>query len=349
MNLGSLKIGKKSLSAQLRRCQRGGTLLLTYDDGKMRKSSNNNAAKVARSTKLRFGSRKAATPIIVAVVVAVALVAARLLVGSSTSNPLTAPSNSQRPTVASSPADTTATAKTSPSLPRAPTATLPSVVGLSFAKAVTTLQGHYFSVQVSSAASNDIAPGDVISQLPNGEQTVEAGSIVEIVVSTGTVAPSALPICAPSQLKLSFGDRVSEATQQITWDVAITNVSTSSCQLEGFPRVLLTDAKGKAIPFTYTTAGDQMTTAGPPQPVAIAPGQYGFVRLNKNSCETGNTTMSATTLELTLPASQSPLTLSTSRAPLAFDYCSGPLGGIIAISPIEPAELDLFGGPITQS
>ncbi len=149
---------------------------------------------------MRLGSRKAAIPIVVTIVLAVTLVAARLLVGSSTSNPLTAPSNSQRPTVTSSPVDTTAPAETSPSLPPAQLVTLPSVVGLSFAQAVTTLRGHYFSVQVSSAASNDIAAGDVIPQLPNGELPVQVGSIVAIVVSTGAVAPSALPSCAPSQL-----------------------------------------------------------------------------------------------------------------------------------------------------
>ncbi len=61
----------------------------------------------------------------------------------------------------------------------------------------------------------------------------------------------------PSQLRLAAGPRISERTQQHTLILLLRNTSARGCTMQGYPRIALTGAHTKALPFTYRQRGDQ--------------------------------------------------------------------------------------------
>jgi hypothetical protein len=113
----------------------------------------------------------------------------------------------------------------------------------------------------------------------------------------------------------------------------LTNATSETCRLDGYPAIALTDRRGESIPFRYRNGGDQMVTSGAPEPVTLAPGGSAYFLINKTTCEGGNKRV-ATAIEVGVPGESMGLHLSLARYPI-LDHC-GPSdpGSVVDISPI---------------
>jgi hypothetical protein len=158
--------------------------------------------------------------------------------------------------------------------------------------------------------------------------------------SPAASAPGA-PACRSTQLQLSAGARVSEATQQHTLVLMFRNISATACVMRGYPAIALADDAGHRLNFSYGRHGDQTLTSMPPGPVTLPPGGFAYSAVNKNSC-VGFASRSAASADVTPPGQREPLVLKLRHYPI-LDYCgaSDP-GHTIDIAPIEPARSDVL-------
>ena len=80
---------------------------------------------------------------------------------------------------------------------------------------------------------------------------------------------SSMPRCSSSNLRV---DKVGEQgfTSHRSWDLALRNVGSTTCHLNGYPGVRLLDSRAGLMP---TTVGH---VAGPPHNVALHPWQRAF-------------------------------------------------------------------------
>jgi hypothetical protein len=145
------------------------------------------------------------------------------------------------------------------------------------------------------------------------------------------------PACRPSQLQLTAGPRISEATEQHTLLLMFRNISATTCYMRGYPGIGLADSAGRRLSFTYRRGGDQMLTSAIPAPVRLPPGGFAYSALNQNSCVSFTQTAAAGT-EVTPPGQHEPLILTLPHYPL-LDYCGvGDPGHTIDIAPVEPTS-----------
>jgi Protein of unknown function (DUF4232) len=150
-------------------------------------------------------------------------------------------------------------------------------------------------------------------------------------------APDNGPACHPSQLRLTAGPRISEATEQHTLLLVFRSISATACHLQGYPGVALADSAGRRLSFTYRRGGDQMLTSAAPAPVRLPPGGLAYSALNKNACVSFTQT-GAARAEVTSPGQHEPLVLTLPHYPL-LDYCGvGDPGHTIDIAPVEPTS-----------
>ena len=148
-------------------------------------------------------------------------------------------------------------------------------------------------------------------------------------------APASLQPCRSSQLGLGVGPDVSEMMEQHTLILRIHNTSASACELRGYPRIVLRDKSGAALPFQYRQGGDLELTNAPPKLVTLSPGGNAYWGLNKNVC-VGHDQGLAAEVSFAPPGSRSPLAIALRRY-LFIDYCgqSDP-GHRVDLTPIEP-------------
>jgi len=180
--------------------------------------------------------------------------------------------------------------------------------------------------------STAVVAGSVISQTPAAGSRVPAETTETLVVSIGPASiPGAQP-CQAAHLSVQAGAPVSEATEQHTRDWSLTNLG-APCVLDGYPAVSALDQAGRVLGYSYTHAGDQMTTGALPQPVYLPTGSAAWIRMNKNSCVVG-VADTATALQLNLPSGG-----GTLKIPASLDYCTQAYSVTIAVSPFEPAEI----------
>lgn len=152
-----------------------------------------------------------------------------------------------------------------------------------------------------------------------------------------TVSPSGAP-CRSADVTLAPADRISEPTGQHSLALALTNTSTRSCSLFGYPTIRLLDAEGRELPFSYQQSGDQVVTSRPPLRVTLAPGDVAYATINKYRCDLGDRG-TATTVALVLPGDTSVLTTVVPSS-LNLGYCgSGDPGSTVSVSPFG-ASLD---------
>lgn len=140
--------------------------------------------------------------------------------------------------------------------------------------------------------------------------------------------------CRSAELVLDLGARISEPTGQRSLSLTLTNKSTRSCSLFGYPTVRLLDAAGRELPFDYLQAGDQVVTAHPPTRVDLPPASTAFVTLNKYRCDLGSQS-TAGIVELSPPGDTAALQviLPSTALPLAFCGPRDP-GSTVAVSPV---------------
>jgi Protein of unknown function (DUF4232) len=143
--------------------------------------------------------------------------------------------------------------------------------------------------------------------------------------------------CQSRQLRVALGPLVSEATEQNTVILEFRNVSATTCDLRGYPGIMLSDSSGAVLPFAYHQGGDQMLTSKPPTLEVLRPGAIAYAAFNKNSCVM-YASRSAVGGEVTPPGSSQPFAFDL-RHYRILDYCpAGDPGHAVDISPVEPAS-----------
>src|SRR5439155_12337573 len=88
-------------------------------------------------------------------------------------------------------------------------------------------------------------------------------------LAVGPAQPPSAGTCKSSSFRLGPSAEVSEKTGQPTATFVLTNAG-AACAVEGYPTIVLLDAAGRRLRFTYRHSGDQMITTKPPRRVAVA-------------------------------------------------------------------------------
>jgi hypothetical protein len=134
--------------------------------------------------------------------------------------------------------------------------------------------------------------------------------------------------CPARALALRPGTFVVPMTGEHAVMYALTNRGAVTCALSGYPRVVLYDAEGAALPFRYARGGGAYVTSRKPVTVVLARG----------------VARNATAIRLTLPTRGA---VFAGREALAIagaaglSYCRGgprDPGQVIAVSPVEPTQ-----------
>lgn len=153
---------------------------------------------------------------------------------------------------------------------------------------------------------------------------------------------TAIEPCSSSQLHFALGPLISEPTEQSTRLFALTNVSPSTCSLDGYPTVALVDERGVRLPLRYRDGGDQLLTSRPPHPVTLPPLDEAYEAINKNAC-VGHSSDIAARIRVTLPGAGGTLAMALARYPV-LDYCPrGDPGHLLDIGPFEPGVSRTLG------
>lgn len=151
---------------------------------------------------------------------------------------------------------------------------------------------------------------------------------------------SALAIlpCVASGVSVANGPLVSPAMEEDAHSLIITNTSSKSCLMSGFPRLVVYGPTGSVIPFLlvhHATSAYAMTSKLP-KPFALAAHKSAYVLFAQVACMVGTeTTMSK--VALILPKAAHSSEVITLLRPIA--HCVGQSASYanpIGISPIEP-------------
>ena len=152
-----------------------------------------------------------------------------------------------------------------------------------------------------------------------------------------------VPRCAARALVLRPGAFVVPMTGEHAVMYALTNRGAVTCALSGYPKVVLYDAEGVALPFRYARGGGAYVTSRKPVTVVLARGASAYVLVAKYRCDLG-VARNATAIRLTLPTRGA---VFAGREALAIagaaglSYCRGgprDPGQVIRISPVEPTR-----------
>lgn len=138
---------------------------------------------------------------------------------------------------------------------------------------------------------------------------------------------------------LSLAARVSEATQQNSVVVKMTNTSTSGCHLIGYPKLALLSDRGKRLPFLYRH-GDQMITTAAPRRVDLQTGEAAFFGVSKSTC-VRNEQAVARIVRVVLGGAKLRVTLRHSPM-LVFCGRGREYGEPVAVSPFVSTEREVF-------
>lgn len=124
----------------------------------------------------------------------------------------------------------------------------------------------------------------------------------------------------------------SEATGQHTATIVVTNRG-PTCVLDGYPKLVLLDARHHVLRFIYSHRGDQMITSERPRSVRVAHGRSVYFSFNKYRCDI-HALASAVTAHVRLPGSHRWLAVRLSPVAPPFDYCHEAPSLYVAVSPI---------------
>jgi hypothetical protein len=157
------------------------------------------------------------------------------------------------------------------------------------------------------------------------------------------LAKTRIPRCAAQALVLRPGAFVVPMTGEHAVIYALANKGPVTCELSGYPRVVLYDAGGAALPFRYARGGSAYVTSRKPVIVVLARGASAYVLVAKYRCDLG-VARNATAIRLTLPtrgaafAGREALAIAGAAG---LSYCRGgphDPGQVIAVSPVEPTQ-----------
>ena len=142
--------------------------------------------------------------------------------------------------------------------------------------------------------------------------------------------------CRVQDMLLQSGPAYSEPSEQHTVSVVLRYRGRWACRLFGYPRVILLNPRGRAIPFVYSHGGDQVVTSRKPFRFTLRPGHVTFFLLNKNVC-TGRERTHAVRLRAALPGSLDTRSMRISDKFPYLDYCGrSDFDGVVVVSPLVP-------------
>jgi len=144
--------------------------------------------------------------------------------------------------------------------------------------------------------------------------------------------------CSATAVSISNGPLVSPAQEEEAHSLKITNTSSKSCLMSGFPRLVVYGPKGAVISFrlVHHPTGDFALTSKLPKPFALASRKSAYVRFEQFACMVGTETTTSK-VALILPKTTQPSKVLTLLRPVA--HCTGQSAtsaNPIGISPIEP-------------
>jgi hypothetical protein len=141
------------------------------------------------------------------------------------------------------------------------------------------------------------------------------------------------PCTAPGGWHLAFSGVWSEPTGEHTAPLKVTRVGAQPCALDGFPRIVLLDARGQRLGFRYSHSGDLVVAARKPRVVRVRGGDAAYFLLNKFRCDLRTVSL-ARWLRVKLPGVRGWLALQLPRYPM-IEYCpADPASQTIAVSPL---------------
>jgi len=117
-------------------------------------------------------------------------------------------------------------------------------------------------------------------------------------VSTTTTGPVSISTCQPSGLRIGVsGSGGAAGTIELTF--SLTNITSVSCTMQGYPGMLLLDASGVALPTTVLRGGSLSFENIAVTAVSLSPGESAYFNLGYSDV-TGPCSM-ASQVEITLP------------------------------------------------
>jgi Protein of unknown function (DUF4232) len=151
--------------------------------------------------------------------------------------------------------------------------------------------------------------------------------------------------CVSGDVKLSLTPPVVPMTGENADLIELTNRSSRSCVLDGYPRVDLSD-NGKRLAFMYLDGGGSYVTKRKPQRVTLGPGRRAYFLVAKYRCD-GGILYPATSIRVLLPGTNGAFTLSlTEPSGGRLDYCKRypgdqrvDPGNRAVVSPVEGAAM----------
>jgi hypothetical protein len=159
---------------------------------------------------------------------------------------------------------------------------------------------------------------------------------------SGTRLPPQADRCSSAQLSVSQDSGVEAPTQNDMLLVALANRFSTSCWLEGYPRLAFRDKSANILPFDYRYGGDRYlwVTRHSPSVVHLAPGADAYLLIDKTPCN--STSDQAASLRITPPGNTKSISLTWSEPFIG--YCGrSDLGHVVALSPIESSAGAVYG------
>jgi hypothetical protein len=116
--------------------------------------------------------------------------------------------------------------------------------------------------------------------------------------------------------------------------LALTNTSSATCSLFGYPTITLLDSSGQPLPFQYGHANGFSVTHALPRPVLIPPRASAYAAFEKYRCDVRAKAL-ATTVRLSPPDSAVRFDLKVEQI---YGYCTpdDSPGNHVIVAPIEP-------------
>jgi hypothetical protein len=176
-----------------------------------------------------------------------------------------------------------------------------------------------------------------------GPPTQLRPGISDVVATNATTSPADTGApCRSSDLRIQPGTSLPTASGRINVVITIANVGTRPCVIFGYPQLSLLNRSGRAVPFVYHQSGGMFVTHARPAPVHVSPGASAFAAFEKFRCDLGDKDV-VDSMRIAPPDNTQPTTL---RVTASLGYC-GPNdpGDIVHLTPVEPTERALLGGP----
>jgi hypothetical protein len=189
------------------------------------------------------------------------------------------------------------------------------------------------ALAVGLGACGHTTPKSATSTTQAPTTTTPGGSTPPSTATTTTTSTSTpgLTTCLPSQLGIAVsGSQGAAGTTELTF--SLSNSSSVSCSLYGYPGMLLLTANGAGLPTVVTRGGGLSFESIAPTTVVLNPAQTAYFNLGYNDVTQGTTSCSsATHVEITPPN-------DTAYAEVTVPQINACGGGALNVSPVFAAN-----------